>query len=326
MSRAAWSCRSARTVVVAGWIAVGVLATRGTAPAGDAAGSAPGPSKRIVCTFLPVYVFTLNVVGDAAGVEVKLLVSADLGCPHQYSARPADLKAVAGADVIVANGLGMEPFLDGLLRSAPRAKVITISDECDLIEAGEPHVHAPGEKCDHQHGPINGHVWTSPAQATKQVRLLARRLGELDPARAANYATNAEAYAGRLTALHERLTAAASGFRHRKVVTSHDAFDYLARDLGLEVVTTIESEPGHAPSAHRMTEIIKEIREARAAAIFYEPSGSDRLPQTIAKEAGIAAYPLNPFTSLTNTPTARSYEEVMDANLTVLQKALGSGP
>src|SRR4051812_23516585 len=59
----------------------------------------------IVCTFLPVYVFTLNVVGDTPDIAVELLVPANLGCPHDYAARSQDLKKMADADVIIANGL-----------------------------------------------------------------------------------------------------------------------------------------------------------------------------------------------------------------------------
>lgn len=298
-----------------------ILVLAGGVSAGDGKGR-----KKIVCTFLPVYVFTLNVVNDAPDVDVEMLVSADVGCPHHYTARPADLKAAGEANVIVANGLDMEPFLPELLKNSPNVKVIAISDDCDVIRVEGEHHHGPGEKCDHDHGAVNGHVWASPLQAVRQVRLLARRLGEADPERAALYAIHAEAYAGRLEGLHERMREAARGFVNRRIVTTHDSFAYLARDLGLEVVATIESEPGRAPSAHRMAKVIETIRETKAGAVFYEPSGSDRVARTVAADAGVPVYSLNPFTSLSGRPTARSYEDVMEQNLTTLKNALGSGP
>jgi len=284
----------------------------------------PPPPKRIVCTFLPVYVFTLNVVGDAPGVQVELLVSADLGCPHHYTVRPADMKALERADVVVANGLGMEPFLDEWLKSSPKAKTVTISDDCGVIteECGEgKHKHG-----DHDHGHVNGHVWTSPTEAIKQVKTLARKLGELDGERAETYLSNADAYVSRLEALRQKFAKEAAGFQNRRIVTTHDAFEYMARDLNLEIVAHLESEPDATPSAREMTSIIDAIKRTKAAAVFYEPTSPVRVAETIARDAGVPVYRLNPFNSLSGKATARSYEEVMEENLTILRKALGSSP
>ncbi len=296
------------------------------AAVGAPARSADPPKKQIVCTFLPMYVFTLNVVGDTPGIDVRLLISSDLGCPHDYAVRPADMKLIADADLIIANGLGMEPFLVELLKPGNRATVLTVSGDCDPIRIAEKHDHAPGEKCDHDHGSVNGHVWTSPGEAIKQVNNLARQLGQADPERASRYLANAEAYSIRLRALKKEFADAAAEFTRRRIVTTHDAFAYMARDLGLEVVAVLESEPGKAPSAGRMAATVDTIRSSGAAAVFYEPSSSTRVAQTIAREAGISAYSLNPFNSLRNRPIADSYETVMRENLTTLRKALRSDP
>ncbi|GMV96904.1 MAG: hypothetical protein AMXMBFR83_12640, partial [Phycisphaerae bacterium] len=147
---------------------------------------------RILCSFLPVYVFALNVVGDAPGVEVDLLLSPDLGCPHEYSLRPRDVVRASTADLVILNGLGAEPFADKLLSGHRPGEVITISDDVETIalspddEDGAAHDHH-GEQQGHRHGPVNPHVWASPAQAARQVRTLARKLAEADPPRAARY-------------------------------------------------------------------------------------------------------------------------------------------
>ena len=77
---------------------------------------------RVVCTILPVYCLTLNVVGRTPGVQVELLLPAHQGCPHNYDMTPGDLIKMTRADVIVANGLGMEEFLDQFQKQA-RVKV-----------------------------------------------------------------------------------------------------------------------------------------------------------------------------------------------------------
>src|SRR5688500_8148856 len=137
----------------------------------------------IVCTFLPVYVFTLNVVGDTPGVDVELLMPGDSGCPHDYAVRSQDLKRVANADVIVANGLGIDHFGQSLTGNGTRALVIEISDDCELIKS-EHCTHTDHAHHHHDHEHVNGHVWVSPVQAIRQVRTLARKLAEADLKRA----------------------------------------------------------------------------------------------------------------------------------------------
>ncbi|MGQ9652274.1 MAG: metal ABC transporter substrate-binding protein [Phycisphaerae bacterium] len=321
---------------------------------------------RVLCTFLPNYVFALNVVGDTPGVDVRLLVSTDVGCPHNYVVTPADLKAVSQADMIVANGLGLESFLDTLRKANPKARLVTISDDCEILQSRTSHHHkhhtteaaastpaidhqatpnrheheydnhhqgagtAPAQEAgkhdDEKHagGEPNPHVWVSPIQAVRQIRNLARRLSEADPEYAARYQANAEAYVARVEALHQRMREASVRFTNRRIVTFHDAFAYLAKDLDLEVVATLTLDPSRPPSAAEMTDVINTIRRTGAAAVFFEPAYSDAVARTISRDAGVPAFPLNPFNSLDVDPTERSYERVMEANLEVLIKALGS--
>jgi len=284
-----------------------------------------GQRLNVLCTFLPVYVMALNVVGDDPTVDVRLMVTSDLGCPHEYALRPADLKAADRANIIVAHGLGMEPFLEDLQRTNPRTKVVVISDDCEVLEAsGQGHVH--NSNCGHDHGAVNGHVWVSPRRAAVEAGTMATKLSEIDPGRAAAYEANAEAYAHRLDALHQRMETAARGFANRRIVTSHDAFAYLARDLDLEVVATLQAEPGQAAVAHQMAHVVETIKRSRAAAVFFEPGPGERIARTVAREAGVPVHPLNPFNTLAGKPTAGSYEEVMSENLRVLQEALGGKP
>lgn len=292
----------------------------------------------LVCSFLPVYVFTLNVVGDTPGVQVELLAPPDVGCVHDYAVRPADLKRVSRADAVIANGLDAEPFLPQLLSGQDDVRLITLSAGVSALPAGDPghgheeshadpadheqkdaHAHHGHEHCSGEHNP---HVWVSPLQAAQQVRTLARELAKLDPEHADAYTSNAEAYAGRLEDLARRMKAAAQAFANRKIVTFHDAFAYLARDLDLEVVATLTVDPESGPSAGELKSLIEVIQREKPAAIFYEPAYSDRTAKTVSEETGLPAYPLNPFNYFDGEPKADAYEAVMSHNLEVLQKAL----
>lgn len=321
----------------------------------ESSGVAHGGSFRVTCTFLPVYVFALNVVGDAPGVGVDLLVPPSVGCPHHYALRAKDLKLVAHADVIVANGLGLEGFLDEVIRSNSRGELVFISSNCDVLNRQwEGHDHHHGaetddhEDHDHEghdhegHGHEeheaeggdadqigaaenrNPHVWVSPIEAVRQVQSLAGHLSRLDPERADRYQANADAYVSRLQELFEEMKDAAEGFGNRRIVTYHDSFDYLARDLGLEVVATITDDPEGQMAAGRMKQVTERIRAAKPAAIFVEPAYPDQAARTIARETGLPVFMINPLNTMDTDVTRESYERVMRSNLQVLIQALGA--
>ena len=80
---------------------------------------------RVLASFLPMEIFTRNVVGDAPGVTVESMLPASMGCPHDYALTPGDMKKIASADLFVANGLGMEEFLGEPVRRAnPKIRIV----------------------------------------------------------------------------------------------------------------------------------------------------------------------------------------------------------
>ena len=74
----------------------------------------------------------------------------------------------------------------------------------------------------------------------------------------------------------------------RIVVTSHDAFAYLGRDLGIAVLSPAGLDSAAQSSARRMAELVAEIRAAGVRAVFLEAGGGGRIARTLAGEAGVA--------------------------------------
>jgi len=107
---------------------------------------AQGADLRVLTSFLPMYLFTRNVVGDAPGVTVEMMLPASLGCPHDYSLSPGDMRKIAEADLFIANGFGMEDFLGAPVRRAnPKIRVVeTASSVIPLRAGGDPHGHPGG--------------------------------------------------------------------------------------------------------------------------------------------------------------------------------------
>jgi ABC-type Zn uptake system ZnuABC Zn-binding protein ZnuA len=266
---------------------------------------------RVLTSFLPIHLFTLNVVGDAKGITVEMMLPASLGCPHDYSLSPGDMKKIAAADLFLANGLGMEDFLGAPLgRANPGIRVVETASS------------VPPLRAEGGHGDANPHTWVSPRNAILQVRAIEKALAEASPANGPIFHRNADAYVGRLASLAREFDEAARRFRNRNIVIFHNIFDYLARDLRLTVVGRIEETPGQRPSAREMQDLIRTIREREAAAVFAELQYPVKLARTVAEEAGVPVRMLDPVSTGSTAPT--SYEDAMRRNLRTLTEALGT--
>jgi ABC-type Zn uptake system ZnuABC Zn-binding protein ZnuA len=266
---------------------------------------------RVLASFLPMYIFTLNVAGDAPGVSVDLMLPASMGCPHDYSLTPGDMRKIAAADLFIANGYGMEEFLGAPVRKAnPRIRIVETA-------RGVP----PIREAEGGHDGINPHTWVSPRNAIIQVRNIEAALASASPRNAAAFRRNADAYASKLAVLAGEFDSASARFSNKRIVAFHNVFDYLARDMGLSIVGNIEESPGQEPSAGEIGRLVRAIREKRAAAVFWEPQYPRRLAEMIAAEAGIPARVLDPLS--TGRAATDVYETVMRENLRTLTEVLG---
>jgi ABC-type Zn uptake system ZnuABC Zn-binding protein ZnuA len=291
-----------RITFAAIFLAASLLPTPARAGAGE---------LRILASFLPMYIFTRNVAGDAPGVSVDLMLPASLGCPHDYALTPGDMRKIAAADLFIANGYGMEEFLGApVLKANPRIRIIETARGVPPIRETE----------DGGHG-INPHTWVSPRNAIVQVRNIEKALSGASPRNAGAFRRNADAYAAKLAVLAGEFETASVRFRNRNIVAFHNVFDYLARDLNLNIVGKIEETPGQEPSAGEVGKLVRAIREKRAAAVFWEPQYPKRLADVVAAEAGVPSRALDPVST---GPTAPStYEAVMRENLRTLTEVLG---
>jgi len=273
---------------------------------------AGGKPLRVLTSFLPVYLFTKNTVGSAPGVSVDMMLPASLGCPHDYSLVPSDMNKIASADLFIVNGNGMEEFLGAPVRKANR-KIVVV----DTSTGVEPLRNGDKE----EHGESNPHTWVSPRNAVLQVRAIEQALAKASPENREIFRRNADAYVKRLERVADEFEQAAKRFRNRNIVTFHNVFDYLARDAGLTIVGEIEVTPGQEPSAGEIHKLIETIKAKKAAAVFGEPQYPARLAEMVAKEAGVPVRSLDPVA--TGSTSLTTYEDVMRANLRVLQDVLG---
>jgi zinc transport system substrate-binding protein len=259
----------------------------------------------VVASILPLADFARQVGGNR--IDVVVLVPAGAS-PHTYEPTPAQLLAVARARVLVLNGVGLEFWAEKVISSAgnPDLKVVTVSEGVKII-AGDP--DEPGG---------NPHTWLSPVNAMRGVEKIRDGLVLADPAGAAVYRANADAYLQELRVLDADIRAAVAGFSSRKFIAFHAAWPYFAADYGLEEVDVIERRPGQEPSPAEVSEIVEKAREIKARAIFAEPQFSIRAANAIAEECGVRVLLLNPL----GQPPEYHYIDLMRYNLGQITLAL----
>lgn len=180
---------------------------------------------------------------------------------------------------------------------------------------------------EHEHGHehhtgMNPHLFASPRQAAQLALNIAAGLSKADPDGATAYFRNAAAYAKTLNALADEMAAQVKRLKNNRILQPHGIFDYLARDIGLNVVAVTQPH-GQEPSAAEMLELVRIIRERKAGAVFTEPQYSPKVGQTLARETGIPSAMLDPVASGPAEAPFDYYERVMRKNLETLRATLG---
>ena len=303
----------------------------------------------VVTSFYPMYIATENVAGDCSAIEVKNLSEPQTGCLHDFQLTPEDMKLLSTADMFVINGGGMESFLDDVIRQYPKLNIVeTIADEADEADTDgretihghektpdhaeeTEHTHSHEEDADdhgseeggHEHGHThdNAHEWMSVSHYRSQVEKIKDAMCEAFPAYQEVFVDNAKAYDDKLAALQaqqEEITKAASG---TKIITFHEAYEYVAEDYGLDICYTMDLDEERQISAGEVADVLKEINENDVKIILAEELYGSKLAETIQKEADVNVYYLD--TLVRGDYDKESYIKGMQENINILKAAFG---
>ena len=419
-------------------------------------------NKNVLVTTFPIYQVVRNVTQGREGLGVELMLSSQLGCPHDYTLTPQDMKKIARADILVINGLGMEEFLGAPIAKANPGIVIAdssvgigntmqysqeawhghehghhdehpfewagafelspgtyfwsfakvdgeyadpamkfyfikssaddpiesieekaeqefehegklIANDSDLqagklyelqfdagsnlskfavkiekagvyvfftehmpseFEAGEhffktstgedvePVAQEPEHAHGHHHSGTNPHLFASPRMVAVLAMNVAGELSKADPEGAAIYFNNAKAYADKMNKLADEMANLGKHLNNNRIIQPHGVFDYLARDMGLEVIAVMQAH-GQEPSAAEMVNLVKLIKEKKVGAVFTEPQYSDKVGKTLSKETGVPTAVLDPVATGPEDAPLDYYETVMRKNMQTFKTVLG---
>lgn len=254
---------------------------------------------KVVATFSILADLVREVGGES--VEVTTLVGPDSDA-HTYQPRPTDARTLAGAKVLVSNGLGFEGWIDRLAdASGFRGTRIVAS-------AGTPAEADP-------------HCWQDVACTRRYIANIARGLAKADPANATAYAARAAQYDQRLAALDDWIRREIAGVpeARRQAITGHSSFRYFARAYDVRFSAPRGYSTDSEPTARDVANLIRHVREQKVKAVFVENMTNPALVAEIARDSGAVVGP-RLYSDALSKPDgpAPTYEAMMRHNVNAL--------
>ena len=276
-------------------LAAVLMAATALAGCGGANELAAGSGEQVVAAFYPLAYAAEEIGGP--GIEVENLTPPGAE-PHDLEVSPRDVQRIRSADLVLLLGRDFQPQLEQA--AGEREQVVRLLDlpELDVLPNGDPH------------------VWLDPLRYARIVERIGAELGRRQ---------EAEALVARLHELDDEFRSSLANCSRGEIVTSHEAFAYLAERYGLRQVAITGLSPEAEPAPRDLQRVVALVRRTGATTVFFETLVSPRIAETVAREAGARTAVLNPIEGLTPEEEDRGedYFSVMRANLDTLRQALG---
>jgi zinc transport system substrate-binding protein len=311
MRRTAKGMRSLAAVAIA-WIAQAGV------------GAAYASDLNVVVTIKPIHSIVTAVM---EGVGTPTLLIDGVASPHTFSLKPSDAKALAAARVVFRVSDGLEPFMGKVVKSLPPSvEVVVLEKTPNLtlhrIRSGgtfDAHTQSAGEGHGHSHvndgTAVDSHIWLDPANAALIASQVADTLGNAQPAAAARFRANADAFARSVAGLTTELSKRLAPLTGRPFIVFHDAYQYFEKRFGLEAAGSVTVSPDLAPSAKRLRALRAKISRLKAVCVFAEPQFEPRQITTITEDTTAKRGVLDPLGA--SIPAGAGHYEALMTKLAV---------
>ncbi|WP_431836692.1 metal ABC transporter substrate-binding protein [Cellulomonas sp. Y8] len=285
---------------------------------GSGGGSGDGDGIAVLASFYPLQYVAQQVGGDLVSVDTLTPPGAE---PHDLELSPAQVDEVGRADLVVYLS-EFQAAVDDAVDANPPAHVVDAAQDTELHAAEHSSDGADGADSDdgHDHGSLDPHFWLDPTRLPAVADDVAAQLAEIDPDHADEFQANAEAFAQQMADLDAEYSTGLASCESRTIVTTHEAFSYLAERYDLEQVGISGVDPEGEPSPARLAEVGKVVQDEGVSTIFFETLASPKVAETLADELGVDTAVLDPLEGLTDD--TQDYVSVARANLETLRTAL----
>jgi zinc transport system substrate-binding protein len=275
------------------WIAVVAIAVGGCGYGSGGDGSSG--REKVVAAFYPLAFAAETLGGSDVDVENLTPPGAE---PHDLELTPRDVQAIDDAGLVLLLGHDFQPQLEDAAGSADKVLLLLDTPGLELLGNDDPH------------------VWLDPLRYALVVERIGEALGTPEAA---------DELASRLRELDGEFRDGLASCARHEIVTSHEAFAYLAQRYGLEQIAVTGLTPEAEPAPRDLEHVVDLVRRTGATTVFFETLVSPRLAETVAREVGAKTAVLNPIEGLTEDEAARGedYFTLMRRNLAALRAALG---
>lgn len=260
---------------------------------------------KVVTSFYPMYIATMNVIDGIDGVELESLSEPQTGCLHDYVLTTEDMKNLSTADVLIVNGGGIESFIEEVAKTYPDLVIIQACDGIELLADGDEE---------------NAHAWMDVSLYEKQVENIAAGLSEYDSANADKYKANAAAYEKRLQPLTERMSKLKEQYAGGNIIIFHEAYDYVANALGMEVVFVMDLDEERQISAGEQGDVLTAISDNEVKLVLADATYGKKMGDVVDAESAAKTIYIDPLTR--GKYYEDSYIDNMNENIDILERAL----
>ena len=282
-----------------------------TACGGGDSATGGGDTKVKVVTTLPLFADLVRQVGGDR-VEVTSLAPAGAD-PHTFEPAPQDVRQVETATIAFGNGLNLEPSAEKIIQT-------NLKGGAQYVKLAETANEQGAQVVDD-----NPHLWLDIEYVKLYLGIIRDSLTAIDKGGEASYNQSYESYVLKLdeVASYGRGRIASIPAANRKLVTTHDAFPYLARYFGLSIIAFAEEEPGQEPSPNDIANLINALKDQNVPAVFTEPQieGANKTLERAASDAGVQVCTLY---SDSLDERVKSYEDLIRFDSDELARCLGS--
>ena len=276
---------------------------------------------KVVTTVSPITSIVENIGGPRISLEGVVPEGVN---SHTFEPTPSMAKLMAGADLIIINGLFLEEPTLALAESNKK-------DDAVILALGDRSVTPDEWQFDftfpESAGHPNPHLWPDPNLGLRYAELVQDRLAALDPDNAAYYAGNLEIFRGKVEKMDQAIRAAVATVPegNRKLLTYHDSWAYFAKQYGMEVIGAVQPSNFSQPSVREVAELIDQVKELGLPAVFGSEVFSSDVLEAIASEADAQFIDDLADDDLPGKPgdPGHTYLGLMKQNLTAMIPALG---
>lgn len=302
--------RSHRHTVAALALAAALSVSIASLSACSSDGAAADGKPNVVVGFYPQEFLATSIGGDDIHVTSVAQPGAE---PHDMEITGKQIGEVSDASLVVYIK-GVMPALDNAVANNASDRGLDLADVTTLKsgykETGE----------EHEKSGKDPHIWLDPVLMKKMAESVGARLAKIDKPNAATYKKNTKALKAKLDSLNAAFESGLANCQRTSIVTTHNAFGYLADQYGLTQVSIAGLSPDNEPSPQRMAEVKTYAQKHGVTTIFFEEAVNPKYAETIASGIGAQTAVLSPIEI---AHKGENYITIMQSNLAALTKALG---